>query len=330
MRVKPLCHLSAESAANCVAATPPVQFLFLPRPVGGQVARPREPGKIPGNERGIARVLSANMKHSFARLTLVAALLGAVVTHAQNSSAQGALSPLELEVDGFTRTALVHIPPNAKTTATPLVFVFHGHGGGARQVARSIELAKHWPEAISVYPQGLNTPGLLTDPEGRLPGWQKAPGDQGDRDLKFFDALLARLKQDYRVDDKRIYATGHSNGGGFTYLLWAERGKVFAAVAPSAAVARYADKLKPKPAMHLAGEKDPLVKYAWQQRMMSAVKKLNGCAPEGTRWDEHCTLYPSTNGTPFVTYIHPGGHEFVRTATPKMVKFFKEHSKATP
>ena len=81
-----------------------------------------------------------------------------------------------------------------------------------------------WPEAIAVYMQGLNTPGALTDPEGKKPGWQKTVGDQNDRDLKFFDAVLATLKKDYKVDEKRIYATGHSNGGGFTYLLWAARG----------------------------------------------------------------------------------------------------------
>ncbi|MEI9864297.1 MAG: hypothetical protein WDN00_07025 [Limisphaerales bacterium] len=45
--------------------------------------------------------------------------------------------------------------------------------------------------------------------------------------MKFFDAVLARLKQDYKVDAKRIYCTGHSNGGGFTYLLWLARGDVF-------------------------------------------------------------------------------------------------------
>ena len=143
---------------------------------------------------------------------------------------------LEFKVDGVMREALVYAPSAAKTTASPLVFVFHGHGGGSRQAARSFAMNQHWPEAISVYMQGLNTPGRLTDPEGRKPGWQSGAGDQHDRDLKFFDAVLARLKQDYQVDEKRIYATGHSNGGSFTYLLWAERGDVLAAVAPSAAV----------------------------------------------------------------------------------------------
>ena len=107
-----------------------------------------------------------------------------------------------------------------------------------KYAANKFAYHKHWPEAIVVYMQGLNTPGTLTDPQGKLPGWQKTFGDQGDRDLKFFDAVLATLKKDYKVDEKRIYATGHSNGGGFTYLLWAARGDVFAAVAPCAAAAR--------------------------------------------------------------------------------------------
>jgi len=232
---------------------------------------------------------------------------------------------MEFTVDGVAREALVYVPPKAGETNTPVVFVFHGHGGSARQVARSYAMEKAWPEVISVYMQGLPTPGQLTDPEGKRAGWQARPGDQGDRDLKFFDAVLARLKKDFKVDDKRVYATGHSNGGGFTYLLWAERGDLFAAVAPSAAVARYVDKLKPKPAMHLAGQKDTLVKFAWQKLMMNSVRNLNGCADKGVAWGEYSLLYESKQGADFVTFIHPGGHEFNREAPALVVKFFKEH-----
>lgn len=266
------------------------------------------------------------IRSCFSVLLSVALLLFVKGAQAATDANDAGLQRLEFTVDGVAREALVHVPKLAKEQASPVVFVFHGHGGSARQVSRSIEMARYWPEAISVYMQGLNTPGQLTDPEGRRTGWQARAGDQGDRDLKFFDAVLARLKQDYRVDEKRIYATGHSNGGGFTYLLWARRGDVFAAVAPSAAVARYVTELKPKPVMHLAGEKDTLVKYAWQQRMMDAVRQLNSCERNGTKWGEGCTMYSSSTGTPVVTRIHAGGHEFDRAATPMIVKFFKEHS----
>ena len=246
------------------------------------------------------------------------------VALARAAAADG-FQELEFVVDGTTRTALVYVPATATTNSTPLIFVFHGHGGNARQVARGFAMDRNWPQAISVYMQGLNTPGQLTDPQGARPGWQAAIGDQGDRDLKFFDAVLARLKQDYRVDPKRIYATGHSNGGGFTFLLWLARGDVLAAVAPSAAVASYARQLKPKPVMHLAGEDDPLVKFSWQKVMMEAEREVNGCSATGQAWDKRCVIYPSPNGAPVVTFIHPGGHEFDPAAPALIVKFFKQH-----
>lgn len=246
-------------------------------------------------------------------------------------ASSGALPPgfrrWEFKVDGVAREALVYAPATAKEQPAPVVFVFHGHGGTARNVVRSFAIQRHWPEAISVYMQGLNTPGRLTDTEGKRSGWQARLGDQQDRDLKFFDVVLARLKQEYQADGKRVFATGHSNGGAFTYLLWAERGEVFAAVAPSsAAAAQSLPKLKPKPAMHLAGEKDPLVKFEWQKRTIETVRKLNGCEAEGKPWAKYCTLYPSKTGTPVVTFTHPGGHTLPASAPALFVRFFKEYS----
>jgi polyhydroxybutyrate depolymerase len=231
----------------------------------------------------------------------------------------------DFTVDGVARTALVYVPPSAKTNNAPVVFVFHGHGGSARQATISFAMDQQWPEAISVYMQGLDTPGQLTDPGGNRPGWQALAGDQGDRDLKFFDAMLARLEKDCKVDEKRIYCTGHSNGGAFTYLLWLARPGVFTAVAPSAAAAKFANKLTPKPALICGGEDDPLVKPAWQRLTMAAVRRVNGCEPAGKPWGKGCTFYPSEKGTPVVTFIYPGGHE-LNPATPSLiVKFFKEN-----
>lgn len=240
------------------------------------------------------------------------------------------VTKLDLTVGGVARGGLVYAPASAKEKPAPVVFVFHGHGGGALQAGRSFAMYQHWPEAISVYLQGLNTPGKLTDPEGKKPGWQHGAGAEGDRDLKLFDAVMAHLKETYKVDTKRVFSTGHSNGGGFTYLLWQTRPDVFCAVAPSAsASARLADTpFKPKPAMHIAGTQDPLVKYAWQELAIAKVKQINQCEAEGKPWAKDCTLFSSKAGAPFVAFIHQGTHKFPDEAPALIAKFFKEQAAA--
>lgn len=248
-------------------------------------------------------------------------------------AAGGAVSQLnerEWTIDGVTRKALIYTPVTVDKVASPVVFAFHGHGGTMRNAAEKFAIHKHWPEAICIYMQGLPTPGM-TDPEGMKPGWQKTAGDQKDRDLRFFDEVLAAVKKDYRVDETRVYVTGHSNGGGFTYLLWAARGDLFAAVAPSAAgAARNLGNLKPKPALHIAGELDETVPFENQKRTMGAVRRLNGCDAAGTPWAKAGalvgTLYSSKAGTPFVSVIYPGTHTFPDEAPELIVRFFKEHA----
>jgi polyhydroxybutyrate depolymerase len=229
-------------------------------------------------------------------------------------------------VNGVTREALVRVPDKIPSDGAPLVFAFHGHGGTMRQAARSFPIHEKWAEAIVVYPQGLPTAGQLTDPKGEKAGWQGRAGLEGDRDLRFFDVMLAGLTKNYAVDAKRIYATGHSNGGGFTYLLWAERGAVFAAMAPSSAVlGRGADRLTPKPVLHIGSPQDPLVKFAWQEKMIAHVLKLNGCGP--FRPDTlGLTEYPSKAGHDVTVYLHDGGHRYPSDAAPELiVKFFQAH-----
>ena len=257
------------------------------------------------------------------RLNLL--LFCALVTGLSLPAAE-ALTRRTWTVAGVTREALVAFPSHAATIATPVVFVFHGHGGTMRHAARTLALHPLWPEAIVVYPQGLNTPGALTDPEGKKSGWQSAAGAQDDRDLKFFDTMLASLRREFRIDDRRLYATGHSNGGGFTYLLWAERGAQFAAFAPSSAIAaRAVPKLKPKPVWHLAGRNDDLVKFAWQERMIDAVRRINQCGPAQPAVQGQVS-YPSKIGAPVVTYIHDGGHTFPSEAPALIVAFLKTHA----
>lgn len=262
----------------------------------------------------------------------LAPLLLLVCLHWAGSSAVGADPHLrEWKVEGVRRQALVHVPgKNPPGQPAPVVFAFHGHGGSMQNARRSFHLHTLWPEAVVVYPQGLKTPGQLTDPEGRRAGWQHAAGAQDDRDLKFFDSMLASLQAEQAVDPARVFVTGHSNGGGFTYLLWATRGDKLAAVAPSAAATSPGNflRLRPKPVMHLAGENDLLVRFAWQEHTMNALRRLNGCR-EGRPWDDEsgCTWYASETGTPVVTFIHRGGHRFPAEGPRLIVKFFQEASR---
>ena len=235
---------------------------------------------------------------------------------------------MEWKVDGVAREALVFAPSKEASGPPPLVFGFHGHGGTMAQASRSFPIHEHWPEAVVVYPQGLPTPGRLSDAEGKRSGWQFAAGEQEDRDLKLFDAILATMKEKYKIDEKRVYCTGHSNGAAFTYLLWVNRPDAFAAIAPSAAPApRNARDAKPCPIFHVAGEKDQLVKFEWQKASWAAVRTLNGCEEQGKEWDKGCTIYPSSKDAPLVTFIHPGDHKYPAEAPALIVKFFKEHAR---
>lgn len=241
------------------------------------------------------------------------------------ADSEAGLQRWEVMVEGVAREAWVWVPAGGKGNAVPVVFGFHGHGGTARGAARSFAVHREWPEAVVVYPQGLNTPGPLTDPEGKRAGWQMRAGQQGDRDLKFYDALRARLEGEFRVDGRRVYATGHSNGGGFVYLLWAERGQTLAAVAPSGCVASgVMGQLRAKPVLHLAGRTDGLVKFDWQERTMAGLRRVNGCEGEGRAWVKGATWYDSRGGTPVLTFVYPGGHAFPAEGPGLIARFFRE------
>jgi polyhydroxybutyrate depolymerase len=189
-----------------------------------------------------------------------------------------ALKRLTIKVGSTQREALVHIPGSARKTPAPLVFVFHGHKGTMRDAADSFGCHKHWPEAICVYPQGLPT-ATRSDPKGKYPGWQNALGTQGDRDLMLFDRLLVHLKKHYKVDEKRVFAAGFSNGGNFTYLLWDARGDVLAAVSPSAGSYPKLKDLQPKPCLHIVGKKDGHANHL--DRVIETLCKVNGCTTAG-------------------------------------------------
>jgi polyhydroxybutyrate depolymerase len=231
-------------------------------------------------------------------------------------------------VDGVRRTALIYLNTlPVRATGLPVLFVFHGHGGTAQFVARRFRLHELWPEAIVVYMQGLPGVAGITDQAGEKPGWQKNPGEVGDRDLKFVDVALADVLKKGFVDSRRIYALGHSNGARFVNVLWKMRSEVFAAFCSASAQGGLLLRdVAPRSIFMIAGEKDPLVPYQTQVLSVDLVRKRLQIDPSKAETNGYARFEQGINGTELVTYLHPGGHEFPSEALPLAVEFFKRHT----
>jgi polyhydroxybutyrate depolymerase len=125
------------------------------------------------------------------------------------------------------RRYIVYTPPSYQSRpqqAFPVVFNFHGGGMSMAEqmLYTQMNRAADRHQFIVVYPQGIKQ------------DWNVGFGMDylaGTDDVGFTQAMLSKLRQDYRVDDKRIYATGLSRGGFFALRLAAELPRQFAAVA---------------------------------------------------------------------------------------------------
>lgn len=250
------------------------------------------------------------------KLTVLVAVF-VLVLGVQRAATEG----VTWSVDGVARQAFVYAPSNPATAAkVPVVFAFHGRGDDIANF-EVVGLHRAWPNAIVVYFQGLENRGLS--------GWQVERGQDNDRDLKLVDAALDSLRKKYNVDDQRIYATGFSNGAAFTFLLWADRPNVFAAYAVVAGRLRPSVQPKqPKPMLHVAGVSDPQVTYADQRAAIVTAIAVNGVRNQTDRCGNGCTVYGSNTGTPVVTWIHQGGHEYPRGTSERIVEFFQKHSRS--
>ncbi len=224
------------------------------------------------------------------------------------------------QIDGEMREAIIYASVSEDSeNGRPLVLAFHGYGDNMENFQHT-NVHGAWRNAIVVYPQGLNR-------RGGLRGWQVEVGD-GDRDLRFVDEILTYLRESYRVDENRIYATGFSNGGMFAYLLWAERPDVFAAYAPVGARLRPSVKPnRPRPIFHVAGERDQVVRFADQKTAIEVAVQVNGVGASKEGCGLGCAVYGSKSDAPVMTWIHSGAHVYPRGTSERIVSFFRDHSR---
>ena len=125
------------------------------------------------------------------------------------------------------RRYIVYTPPayhSAPQQAFPVVFNFHGGGMtmAEQMLYTQMNRAADRHGFIVVYPQGIKQ------------DWNVGFGMDylaGTDDVGFTQAMLDKLKQHYRIDARRVYATGLSRGGFFALRLAAELPQQFAAVA---------------------------------------------------------------------------------------------------
>ncbi len=272
----------------------------------------------------------------FGLLASAISALGAVGTAASaNTAAATATKPtlkagrqtVTLTVDGQNRTAVVYVPTKL-SGATPLVFGFHGHGGSGANYARKTPINSLWPAAVAVYPDGLTGHKGLTDPTGVKSGWQTTAGELADRDLHFFDSLLAYVAAAVPIDRDRIYATGHSNGAAFTALLWQQRGSQLAAIATAGGQPGAKTLTAPPRSVYMQmGRQDPIVPFDQQVRSVNLVKARLGIAlnASGTKLSADTTSFRSANGLELVVQITDTGHTPPASLAPQVAAFFQRH-----
>lgn len=258
------------------------------------------------------------------RLFVLATLLIATLPIAAEAQAR------TLTHQNEQRRYIVYVPRSYATNSGrrfPVVLNFHGGGMTmAEQMLYSrMNDAAEKHDFIVVYPQGIKQDwnvGFETSYSG------------GTDDVGFTDALLTQLETDFRVDGRRIYATGLSRGGFFTHRLAAELSHRVAAIAPVGAPipVPVVDSQQPRGAvaqvgvMQVHGTADKVVIYDGKPgSYLSASEshawwiRRNGLADaaatrrqiDGDRSDSTAvTLLETRNGRLAATLvtIHDGGH----------------------
>ncbi|MDZ4818099.1 MAG: PHB depolymerase family esterase [Planctomycetota bacterium] len=163
---------------------------------------------------------------------------------------------------GRERRYLVHLPPMYdRNQRWPLVFSFHGSNSNGQT---QLEFTDINPLAdregfIVIYPFG-------TGDRERLRFWNAGnccgyPVEHDVDDVGFIRSLLDHLQSTLSIHQKRIYATGMSNGGMFAYRLANEMADTFAAIAPVAGVMGFAhaNPARPVSVIHFHGSDDEFV-----------------------------------------------------------------------
>jgi len=139
---------------------------------------------------------------------------------------------LDIKANGFYRSYLVHVPPRYDgKEPLPLVVVIHGafdNAAGMETFSGFSDLADQ-KNFLVLYPNGMGLFGWLQHwNAGHCCG--KAAQDNID-DVGFIEAAIEDLSSRLRVNPKRVFVLGFSNGGMMAYRFAAEKTRLLAGAA---------------------------------------------------------------------------------------------------
>jgi polyhydroxybutyrate depolymerase len=236
----------------------------------------------------------------------------------------GPAGTVDLKMGTFTRPFTVRLPAayDARTPG-PLIFLFHPGGMNAQYMQGRVPVARAWPEAIAVYPNALPRIGGAG---GFQPGWQNRPGDAGDRDVVYFDAMLDWLRANHCFNDKQVFVMGYSNGAGLSSVLACERAAALAGVA--IASGNLSCTLpEPRPIILSHGLRDTTIPYQRGVDAAAAWATRNGCSAPPKSGIPGCFAAESCSAAPVVMCTFDGGHEYNEPFTKTFADFLKMRPK---
>ena len=168
-----------------------------------------------------------------------------------------------IEHEGLERSFLIYVPTNIKENA-PLVVAIHGYTSSAKTLMgySGINQIADKEGFLVAYPQGTKD---SRDNNFFNVGYE-FHSDSKVNDVNFIREIVLNLTKDYKLNSKRVFATGMSNGGDMSYLLACTSSDLFTAVAPVAGV-MMKDTLencnpeKKIPIFEIHGTKDSISKF---------------------------------------------------------------------